>query len=198
MKNFKLHFLFIATLLLFSSCQEEYPLPSNDYPVLASNNATQPGVSMWGKFKLVSAVMYVVNNETNQKTVYNHFGPNKTVSSLRWGGSIYDIETIIKDSTTFSFYQPMSYPGYGKFVLNGDTTKHYAVYYVGMNKSIVEDPINGMTQQMMGGSARPFSGQTIDYATGMIRIQIQEVQGSIDGYNCRYWSELTFKKIESW
>ena len=67
---------------------------------------------------------------------------------MRWGGSMFDIETIIKDSTTYSFYRPSSFPGYGKFVLNGDTTKHYAVYYFNASKAIVEDPVHGMTQQL--------------------------------------------------
>jgi hypothetical protein len=50
----------------------------------------------------------------------------------------------------------------------------------------------------MGGSARPFSGQTISYEDSTVAMQIQEVEGSIDGYNCRYWTQLTLKKVKSW
>ncbi len=198
MRNFKLHFLFIATILLFASCEKEQILPSDTYNIDFSTPTSGPTITLWGKFKVISAVMYVDNKETGEKLIYNHFDSTKTVSSMRWGGSIYDIETIIKDSTTYSFYQPTSYPGYGKFVLNGDTTKHYAVYFVGQNRSIVEDPVHGMTQQLIGGSARPFSGQTVDYTNKIVRMQIQEAYGSINGYNCKYWTELTLKKIEEW
>lgn len=117
---------------------------------------------------------------------------------MRWGGSIYDIETIIKDSTTYSFYQPEFNGGYGRFVLNDDTTKHYAIKFNGLMRSIIEDPVFGMTEQLLGGSARPFSGQLVDYDNKIIRMQIQEMQISINGYNCRIWNELTLKKIEEW
>jgi hypothetical protein len=195
------NFLFIGTfLLLLTSCQPDAVLPTDTYPTgLGSMTAVDSGptVSMWGRFKLISGVMYVDNRETNERLVFNHFNSTKHVSSLRWGGSLFDIENIEENVTTYSFYQPMSYPGYGKFVLNDDPTKRYAVYFVGSNKTIVEDPIY-TGNVLMGGSSRPFSGQTVDYANGIIRIQIQEMEGSINGYNCHYWSELTFQKVASW
>lgn len=196
MRKFKLHFLFIAVALLFVSCEKETIYPSDTYNLEFTTQTSGPAVTLWGKFLVIDAVMYVDNHETGQKIVYHHFDTNKISSSMRWGGSFYDIETIIKDSTTYSFYRPTSYPGYGRFVLNGDTTKRYAVYFVGQNRSIVEDPTS--TTQLMGGSARPFSGQTVDYNNKIVRMQIQEVEGSIGGYNCRYWTELTLKKIEEW
>jgi hypothetical protein len=154
------------------------------------------GRTFVSKFVIIDAVMYVDNHETGEKKVYNHFGPNKTTSSLRWGGSIYEIEEIKKDTTSYSFWPPINTTGYGKFVLNDDTSRHYAVYYVGTSKCIVEDPVRG--QSLMGGSARPFSGQTISYKDSTIAMQIQEVEGSINGYNCRYWTQLTLKKVKSW
>ena len=191
-------FLFIIALFLtLVSCKKEYPYPSEGYGVIPTVLDTTK-ITLWCKFLIIDAVMFVDNHETGQKTMYHHFDSTKTVSSLRWGGSMFDIETIIKDSTTYSFYRPLNFPGYGKFVLNGDTTKHYAVYYMNQYKKIVEDPIYGMTEQLMGGSARPFSGQILNYEEKTIVMQIQETEGSINGYNCRYWTQLTLKKIEEW
>jgi len=192
-------FLIIALFLTLVSCKKEYPYPSESYGINPSDYGTESKkITQWGKFLVIDAVMFVDNHETGVKTMYHHFDANKNVSSMRWGGSMFDIETIIKDSTTYSFYRPSSFPGYGKFVLNGDTTKHYAVYYMNQYKKIVEDPIYGMTEQLLGGSARPFSGQILNYEEKTIVMQIQEMEGSIDGYNCRYWTQLTLKKIEEW
>jgi len=194
MKNYKL-FVIGLCLLLFSCRKKEiYPteqLPSN----VPSINETK-SINSWGKFLIIDAVMYVQNNETNEKFVFNHFGPNKDTSSLRWGGSLFEIENIVKNKTTYSFWSPSSYPGIGLFVLNGDTSKHYVVQYNGPSRSIIENPF--YNEQLIGGSARPFSGQTIDYDNKIIAIQIEEVEASINGSNCKYWTQLTLKKIEEW
>jgi hypothetical protein len=197
MKNFRLHFLFAVTILFLSSC-EKPELVSDGYPPVSEPVVDTQTISLWGKFKVIDAVMYVENNETHSKVRYNHFDSTKLISSMRWGGSIYDIETIIKDSTTYSFYKPEFNGGYGKFVLNGDSTKHYAIKFNGLMRSIIEDPVYGMTEQLIGGSARPFSGQMVNYENKIIRLQIQEMQISINGYNCKIWNELTLKKIEEW
>ena len=199
MKNFRLHFLLVISFFtLLTSCEKEYPYPTDSYQITLTPIDNSPAVTLWGKFRVISAVMYVDNKETGEHYVFNHFSPTKDTSSLRWGGSQFEIETIIKNQTTYSFYRPVGYPGYGKFELNSDSTKHYAVYFIGQNKTIVEDPVYGMTQQLIGGSSRPFSGQTVDYANKIVRMQIQEMEGSINGYNCHYWSELTLEKIEEW
>ena len=192
--------LFILGLGLFMvSCKKEYPYPTKDYNSIPSAGGydTSKTVSRWGKFVIIDAVMYVDNHETGEKLVFNHFGVNKKVSSMRWGGSEFDIETIIQDSTTYSFWiTPTGGNGMGKFMLNGDSTKFYMVNYMGPNTSIIEDPTHG--QSNLGGSARPFSGQTISKADNTIAIQIQEMEGSINGYNCHYWTQLKLKKIQSW
>lgn len=201
MKNLFIKFFIFAIIALsLVSCKKEYPYPSDGYDVKPVGEYIDTGkrITQWGKFLVIDAVMFVENHETNEKKMYHHFGPNKTVSSLRWGGSMFDIETIIKDSTTYSFYRPNSFPGYGKFVLNGDTSKHYAVYYFNQNKAIVEDPVYGMTQQLLGGGSRPFSGQLLNYDEKTVVVQIQEMESSINGYNCRYWTQLTLKKIQEW
>lgn len=191
--------IFVFTLIIasLSSCKKEELKPNNGV-VIEQPNGNGLTISQWGKFLIIDAVMFVRNHETGEKKMYHHFDSIKKISSMRWGGSMFDIETIIKDSTTYSFYKPSNFPGYGKFVLNGDTTKHYAVYYFNTNKAIVEDPVYGMTQQLLGGSSRPFSGQILNYDEKTIVMQIQEMEGSIDGYNCRYWTQLTLKKTEEW
>jgi len=192
----KKYILFLGVLVItLASCKKE-PLvyPSDQYGAKTVADLRDTGVCMWGKFLIIDAKIYINNSETGSKTVLNHFGVNKSRSSMRWGGSEFDIETIIKDTTTFSIYAPPMIPGYGKFVLNGDTTKHYAVYHTIGYQSIVEDPL--YKEQNMGGSARPYYGFTIDKPNKIITIHIQEMEGSINGYNCHYWTELTLKQIE--
>ena len=198
MKNF----LFIITfLLLLTSCQTEDVLPTDTYPdglgSMTSVNSN-PTISMWGEFVLISGIMYVDNRVTGERLIFKHFNDKKDISSLRWGGRENDIERIEKGST-YSFYKPTSFPGYGKLIVKGkkNIEEEYAIYFIGNNKSIVEK-FNSENKTIIGGSARPFSGQTVDYANGIIRIQIQEMEGSIEGYNCHYWSELTFQKVDAW
>jgi hypothetical protein len=191
--------ILIGFLVVLVSCEKEVIYPTDHYTKLPSAGGydTTNIVSNWGKFLLIDAVMYIDNSETGQKTSFNHFGTNKTVSSLRWGGSLFDIETIIKDVTTYSFWNtPTGGNGMGRFVLNDDTSKYYMVNYMGSYTSIIEDPIHG--QQNLGGSARPFNGYTISKSDMTVSIQIQEMEGNIGGYNCHYWTQLKFKKIQSW
>lgn len=191
--------ILIVFLVVLVSCQKEVIYPTDHYTAIPSAGGydTTNIVGSWGKFLLIDAVMYVDNNETGAKMSFNHFGPNKEISSLRWGGSLFDIETIIKDITTYSFWNtPTGGNGMGKFVLNGDTSKYYMVNYMGSYSSIIEDPIHG--QQNLGGSARPFTGYTISKSDMIVSIQIQEMEGNIGGYNCHYWTQLTFKKVQSW
>lgn len=205
MKNlFRTVSIIAVVLLSLVSCKKEYPYPSNGYPKGTPDSEymwdadTVNKITLWGEFLVIDAVMYVDNHETGQKTKYNHFDSNKKVSSMRWGGSMFDIETIVKDSTTYSFYRPLGQSPYGKFVLNEDTTKHYSVYFQGFYKEITEDPVYGVSEQLMGGSSRPFSGQILNYNEKTVVIQIQEMEGSVNGYNCKYWTQLTLKKIHEW
>lgn len=195
----KLFYILLLGILVVS-CQKEYPYPDSDSPNVVPTVGgydTNLVIQRSGKFVIIDAVMYVDNNETGAKTVYNHFGVGKTISSMRWGGSFFDIETIIKDSTTYSFWlTPNGGNGYGKFVLNDDLSRYYMVNYMGSYTSIIEDPTHG--QQNMGGSARPFSAYTISKKDSLIGMSIGEMEGSIDGWNCHYWTVLTLKKIEYW
>jgi hypothetical protein len=199
MKNLLLKLLFLGAvaMILMSSCKKEVIYPTDQLPkVYPTGTDTSLTVNPWGKFLIIDAVMYVDDKETGQPFVYQHFAVGKDTSSLRWGGPEIDIETIVKNKTTYSFWKPIGY-GTGKFELNGDSTKYYRVQYNGMYKSIIEDPDHG--QSNLRGSARPFSGQTISKAEGIIAIQIQEMNG-IDGngHAIHYWTQLTLKKIQSW
>ena len=197
MKNILIKILFFVSItMMFTSCKKEPIYPTDQLPANVPKLDTALCIGGWGKFVIIDAVMFVDNHETGIKTKYDHFGPNKDTSSLRWDGSLFEIETIIKNVTTYSFWKPINNIGTGRFVLNDDTTKHYCVQYTGLNRSIIEDPNHGT--QLLGGSARPFSGQTISYADKTIAIQIQEVEGSINGQNCRYWTQLTLRKIQEW
>jgi len=199
MKSITLKFLFLGAIAVISmsSCKKEVIYPTDELPsVIPTEADTSLMVNPWGKFLIIDAVMYVNDNETGQKFVYQHFSAGKDTSSLRWGGPYFDIETIIKNKTTYSFWKPIGY-GTGKFELNGDSTKFYRVQYTGMYKSIIEDPTQG--QSNLGGSARPYSGQTISKAAGTIAIQIQEMDGTdSNGHAIHYWTQLTLKKIQSW
>lgn len=199
MKNkvLKLVLLFSIAIVALSSCTKE-PMPSDAYAVDPIGVDEGPTIDRWGMFLVIDAVMYIDNLETGEKTVFNHFSSIKSRSSLRWGGSMYDIEVIIKDTTTYSFYEPINFPGIGNFVLNGDTSKHYGVNYIGSYNTIIEDPVYGVTQPLMGGSSRPYSAQVWDYNSSTIAMQIQEEVGSINGQNVRYWTQLKLKKIVSW
>ena len=193
----KIVFLAVISVLSLTSCKKQSINPTDELPAsIPSISEDNGAIGGFGKFVIVDAVIYVDNHETGIKTKYGHFSSTKSRSSLRWGGSLYDIETIIKDTTTYSFWKPLAYPGIGKFVLNDDTTKYYGVNYIGLNRSIVEDPTHN--QQNLGGSARPFSGQVKSTTDKTIVIQIQEVEGVINGENCRYYTQLTLKKVQEW
>lgn len=199
MKNSLLKFLLVGliTVIFVSSCKKETIYPTDQLPkVIPTGVDTSLTVNPWGEFLITNAVMYVDDKQTGQHFVYNHFDIGKDTSSLRWGGPQFDIEVIIKNRTTYSFWEPNA-NGSGKFELNGDSTKFYQVQYNGMNKSIIEDPTHG--QSNLGGSARPFSGQTISKSEGIIAIQIQETEDvDNNGHAIHYWTQLTLKKIKSW
>ena len=190
--------LFAIACILFTSCEkEEYPYPSEEYGATPPEFGDGIHIHRQGVWLVTDAVMFVENNVTGAKTVYQHFSKTKSRSSMRIGGSIFDIEEIIKDTTTYTFYNPVSYPGNGRFVLNGDTTKHYMVNYMGLYSTIIEDPVYGVNEQMMGGSSRPFVGRILNLADSTIYLKIQEMDGSLNGESISYFTQLTMKKIQT-
>lgn len=180
--------LFLLILIFFISCKKDSPLEEKAKVVKDTRSLT-----MWGTFLVLDAQLYLDNHETGAKLVYNHFSDSKSVSSLRYDGSNFEIENLVKGVTTYSFYQPRG-GNVGTFLLNGDSSKVYGLNIMGPYTTIIEHPTSGI--QLMGGSARPFGGWTIDYDNKIILLHIEEVEGSVDGYNCHYYTEIRLKKIK--
>ena len=175
----KLFYIFLLLSFIFlTSCEKE--------PLYDENNATEElfgipeedTLSLHGKYLLLSGKMYITNLENNQKTVYNHFDATKTTSTLRYFGSIYDIEDIEQNVTTWEFRKPPYVPGTGDFILNNDTLTGSS----------------GITQKM-GGSARPIFGYLVNKADSTVMFRLHEEYQAINGHNCKYVSELKFKKL---
>lgn len=192
MKNYLLILVIVAMTIM--SCKKEVIYPTDQIPSkVPTISEYDGGVGKWGEFLLIGSRKMVTNTTNGVKTYYDDFG-NGSRSSLRWGGSNYEFETIIKDTTTWSFWKPDGIDG--KFVLNGDTTKFYLVRYSTNYTSIIEDPNHG--QQNLGGSSKPISGETVDLGNKIIRIYVQTGYATINNVDCEYFSELTFKKTKEW
>jgi hypothetical protein len=191
----KYFYLFILLFgITLTSCEKE---PLEEEEVYVDPYAIDPSdtTTLYGKYRLISGKMYVTNLETNQRTVYNHFGPGKTTSSLRYEGAQFPIEEIIENVTTWEIIAPPYVPGYGEFILNGDTAHPYGFNVTKSNWTIIEHP-SGNSGQQMGGSSRPLEGHLISKADSTVMFTLQQAYNSIDGYNSTYLSELTFKKIK--
>jgi hypothetical protein len=184
--------LLIIVLIGLSSCEKEPIYPTDELPANIPSSAAFRGISMWGEFVVIDAVMYMRNVQTDEKRWYRHFDENKDTSSMRYGGPIREIEAIIKNKTSYSFYRPIGQSSYGNFVLNNDTTKYYDIYYVGDYKTIIDDYNN--SQGLMQGSGLRFSGQTISEVDSTVAIQIFESYFN----EWKYWTQLTMKKVRSW
>lgn len=191
MKNFIR--LLLIIIVLFSCEKQELPKPS---PVV--NEVLPVSITYEGKWLLVGGKMYVINLETNERIVYNHFDSNKKISSLRYDGSLFGIEDIEVDKTTWTFHSPKYIPGTGLFILNDDTTKKFGFYVTKHNCTIIEHPTSKPDELQLGGSARPISAAIKNYEEKTVFFYIQECYLSINGYNCKSYNELVFKKIEEW
>lgn len=195
-------FLYILAILLslslsFTSCTKEEFVPVEQ--ITEDTIPSDPELRIYGKYVLLSGKMYITNLETGEKTKFDHFGPNKDYSSLRYSGSMYDFEDLEQNITTWEFYAPAQVPGYGEFVLNGDSLDPYGFYVTKNNWTIVEHPLtNNMEDIKLGGSARPISGYVEDYDEQIVVVYVQDAYENINGWNCKYYSALRFRKIEEW
>lgn len=185
-------FLIVLGLIGLVSCEKEPIYPTDELPANIPSTAAFEGISMWGEFIVIDAVMYARNTLTDQKIKYRHFDIDKDTSSLRYGGPTREIEILIKNKTSYSFYKPIGSSPYGDFVLNNDSTKFYDVYYIGPYKTIVDDYNN--SQGLINASGIRFSGQTISLKDSTVAIQIMEHYNG----NWKCWTQLTMKKIRSW
>ena len=189
----RLIYLVSALVLTLTSCHKEVIQPNSQPTVLVDQE-----IGLYGEWLLVGGSMYMENLETGKKTKYDHFGPGKTISSLDYNGSDLDIEVIEVNVTTWSFYQPLVVPGYGRFALNGDTLNLYGLNVTKHNWTIMENPQATMSTMQMGGSSRPINAKICDYSDSTVYFYVQEGYTSIDNENYSYISELKFKKIKSW
>jgi hypothetical protein len=193
----KFFYILIAISITFVSCKKEVIEPINNE--VEETSKIDEEIRIYGKWVLIDAIMYVENLETHEKTSYNHFGTNKTTSSLRYSGSMYDFEDIEQGVTTWSFHQPNYVPGYGEFVLNGDTLNPMGFYVTKSDWTIVEHPqATNIDDMQLGGSARPIEADIYDYGQEIVEFYVQITYENIDGYNCKYFTELKMQKIEQW
>ena len=185
MKNLILLALLSLTLV-FTSCEKE--------PLIDDTNRTElngeivEGISVYGNWTLLSGQMFIENLETGGKEVYDHFSSTKSTSSLRYGGTQFNIETIEQNVTTWTFTSS------AEFYLNNNTTQPYGFQVMGPHFSIIEHPTATATTTQMGGSSRPFQTYVEDYTNQIVVFVVQEAYENINGYNCRYYSELRFQK----
>ena len=194
----KLIYIFLGLFIIFvSSCEKEPIYDDSNYEEEVSTISEDDTLSLHGKYLLLSGKMYITNLETNQKTVYNHFDDVKNISTLRYFGSIYGIETLEQNVTTWEFINPPYIPGTGEFILNNDTLNPYGFKVTTYNWTIIEHPLTGTSDitQKMGGSARPIFGYLLNKADSTVMFRLHEEYQAINGYNCKYVSELKFKKI---
>jgi hypothetical protein len=192
MKN--LLFIVSIIFLTFTSCTKEVIEPRVEEVQIVEEE-----VRIYGKWLLLDATMYIENLETHEKTQFNHFDANKTVSSIRFSGPMYDFEVIEQNVTTWSFYQPQYVPGYGEFVLNDDTANPMGFYVTKSNWQIVEHPLASNASEMqLGGSARPIEAYIDDYGQEIVKFSVQLAYENIGGYNCKYFTQMRMQKIDRW
>lgn len=174
----------------FTSCEKK----ELDY-IQQQEQVVEDGyeVSIINKWLLIDGQMFFTNLATNEKTVMNHFGPNRTTSSLRYAGILFEIERLEQNITTWEFIYSPNTLGNGEFILNDDTEHPYGFYITRDSWRILEYPTSNAEDMLLEGSARPFSAYVINDST--IIIQIQEVYEGIGGYNQVYFNELKFEKI---
>lgn len=153
-------------------------------------------LSIYGEWLLIGGDMYMENMETHVKTSYHHFNTTKTVSSTRYEGSLFPIEIIENNKTTWAIYPPNMVPGNGVFILNSDTLNQYGFHVTTSNWTIIESPLTGKTQ--MGGGSRPISATIVDYDEKIGEFTIEEGTTSIKNQNYTYFNVLRLKKTKEW
>lgn len=189
MKNL-ISLVLISFTLVFTSCQkEEYQtLNEANRTELIENGTIVEGILIFGEWKLLSGQMFIENLETGSKEVYDHFSPIKQTSSLRYSGAEFNIETIVQGVTTWTFTET------SEFWLDGNNTQPYGFQVMGPHFSIIEHPTATATTMQLGGSSRPFTTIIGDYTNQIVIFTVQEGYENINGYNCKYYSELRFQK----
>ena len=194
-----LKFLFLAAVatILMSSCKKETIYPTDQLPANTPKGNDFGGVSHWGTFKLISSQKHFATCWTGSATYFT----DADTSSLRWGGSNANtpIETIIKNSTTWTFVKPATGQTEGKFILNGDTSLYFIVSYVGQYSTIINDYND---PHHAYGTNIGFNGVTVigngyTAADSVVSITISNgyYYHHTDGHDYEYKNVLLFKKM---
>ncbi len=183
----------LLCVLLLVSCEKETFYIPCDNPQPTTQNPTQPNNEEFidGCWLLKGGKMYMENLETLEVTELPHFMMGDT-SSLRYGNPMYEFEVVIRNSTSWCFNLPQNIPGMGDFVLSGDSLTPYGLSVTGSNITVTE-PLGG-GYLLLGGSGRPILYEVVDFGENIIMVYVQESYENIDGYNCKYYSKLKFKK----
>jgi len=182
----------LCVILLVSCEKEPLTLPcENTYPTTQNPVPYVDDYFIDDCWLLVDGEMYLENLETDEIEMTNHFTISDS-SSLRYDSSMYEFEDLVKNVTTWCFYLPDNIPGMGHFTLDGDTLQPYGLSVTHNNITITE-PLVG-SYLLLGGSGRPILYEILDFENKIIMIHVQESYENINGYNCRYYSKLKFKK----
>ena len=186
--------LYILLIFLCCSCEKNYPLIdcNAEYPTTQDTTSIIEIEFLDGDWLLMSGKMVMENLDLNTSSTQFHFSSGPT-SSLRYGSPMYDFESIVRYETIWTFDFPTSVPGVGEFVLNYDTLTPYGLNVSDSYLTIIE-PVVG-PQLLLGGSSRPITIKLIDYDNKIINLIVQEAYQQINDYDYRYYSILTFKKI---
>lgn len=190
MKN--LIYLLVIFGLLFTSCKKKTIYPTDQLPANVPTGTNFGGVSMWNTFKLIGSQKLFDVCWTGHPTFFT----DSDTSSMRWGGSALPIENYIKNITTWKFIAPVN--GEGKFILNGNSTLHFIVNYVGQYSTILND---SQDPNHATGTNISFKGITVigngyTAADSVVSITINNgyYYHHIDGHDYEYKNVLLFKK----
>jgi len=175
--------LFIFGIFISTSCKKQEPLKSDNETEIVVEE-----IELYGKWILVGGQMYV--EENGVKTVYEHFSPSKTVSSLRIDGQIFDFEIIELNRTIWEFKRSDVNLEYGEFILNNDYYNPYGLNITNNNWTIIEHPDSNIPSKL-GGSSRPISAEIFNYEDKIVTFFVQEM---ISG-DKKYFNALQFKKL---
>tara|TARA_R110000868_G_scaffold203969_4_gene451926 strand:+ start:5751 stop:6275 length:525 start_codon:yes stop_codon:yes gene_type:complete len=146
-----------------------------------------------GRWLLISGQYYINNHVSDITNVTDHFTEGDT-SSLNIEGAAYNFEEIIRGKTTWTFYPKNR--DINQFWLNGDSIHPLWLTSFGdtvFNVNEYPIPINF---QQLGGSTRPII--LVGAENNTMTIVVQESEVNYQGWNVRYWSRLTFRKVASW
>jgi len=180
-------------LLIISGCEKEPLLPPCGPTQYNDDTTTHVETNLLdGEWEVISGTMYMENLDTGEEEEIFIFS-NGPTGSLRYDGSMYDFETLVRNQTTWTFNFPENTPGMGTFFLNTDSIYPYSLSVTENNLTVCEH-ISGQ-YLMLGGSSRPINYEVIDHHNKIINIYVQETYTNINGYNYYYYSKLRFKKL---